>query len=230
MKLREIIKNVILAISVALIMFGIFLAFVYVPPHEVMGDVQRIFYFHVAHAWVSYLAFIVTFVMSLVYLKTKNLKWDRVAAASAGIGVVYCTVAILTGAIWARAEWGYFWKPEDMKLNMTLVLCLIFVAYNVLRVNVKSKAKRANLSAVFGIIGALCVPLSFSANRVWNHFHPTVIASSEGSLRPSMGFALGISVTAFTLFYIYLMILKVEVEIMKEKAEELKQQVGDLDE
>jgi len=194
---------------------------------EGMGDVQRIFYFHVAHAWVSYVAFMVTLVTSLMYLKTKKLKYDRIAAASAGIGVIFCGVAIVTGCLWAKGVWGVYWRWEDFKLNSTLVLWLVFIAYMVLRVNVKNKSKRANLSSVFGILGALGVPLSFGANRIWNHYHPTVVASSECSLQPSMGATMGIAVMAFTFLYLYFMILKIEVDIMKERTEDLKQEIGD---
>jgi heme exporter protein C len=192
-----------------------------------MGDVQRIFYFHVASAWVSYLAFGITFIGSLLYLKTKKMSWDKLAYNSAEIGVVFCTLAIITGSLWAKAVWGVFWRWEDMKLFVTLVLWLIFLAYLALRANTQPGKKRANFSAVFGIIGFLCVPLSFMANRIWAQFHPTVIATSRGSLQSSMVLALVLAVFAFTFFYIYLLLTKIDIENTKEDIEEIKQIIGD---
>ena len=227
MALKNKIEILILGIAALLTFIGIYLAFLYAPTHPLMGDVQRIFYFHVASAWVSYLAFGITLVGSLLYLKTKSMKWDMLAHASAEIGVVFCTVAIITGSLWAKDVWGSFWRWEDMKLFMTLVLWLIFVAYLALRANSLPGKKRANISAVFGIIGFLCVPLSFAANRIWSHFHPTVIATSEGSLQDSMVLTLVVAVFAFTFVYLFLLKLKINLEIMRENIEEIKQQIGD---
>ncbi|UCF50122.1 MAG: cytochrome c biogenesis protein CcsA [Thermoplasmatales archaeon] len=226
MRFKINIKDLIFGVAIILILISIYLAFIYTPTHTTMGDVQRIFYFHVASAWLSYLAFGVTFVTGIFYLKSKDFKWDKIAFASAEIGIVFCTLAITTGPLWGKAVWGAFWRWEDLKLFITLVLWLIFIAYLALRANAKSKVSKANLSAVFGIIGFICVPLSFAANRIWQQYHPTVIATSEGSLQSSMGMALGISVIAFTFLYIYLLISKVEIDTMREIIEEIKQKVG----
>lgn len=220
------IKDLILGVAIILTLISIYLAFIYTPPHETMGDVQRIFYFHVASAWISYLAFGITFVAGLLYLKSKNLKWDTIAYSSAEVGVIFCSMAIITGSLWGRAAWGVFWRWEDIKLFITLVLLLVFIAYLALRANAKSRVSKANLSAVFGIIGFICVPLSFAANRIWQQYHPTVIATSEGSLQASMAFALVVSVFAFTFLYLYLLLAKVSLERMKETIEEIKQQLG----
>lgn len=226
MKLKNNLKVLILVIAVIMILISIYLALIYTPSHETMGDTQRIFYFHVASAWVSYLAFAVTFVAGLLYLKSKNLKWDTVACSSAEIGIVFCSLAIITGSLWAKPIWGVFWRWEDLKLFITLVLWLVFIAYLALRANVTSRRKKANLSAVFGIIGFICVPLSFAANRIWQQYHPTVLVTSEGSLQASMAFALFFTVFAFTFLYLYILIAKVDIGKMQEKIEEIKQQIG----
>lgn len=221
------VRFLILILSIIFVLVSIFLIFIYTPSHEIMGDVQRIFYFHVASAWISYLAFGVTFIASLLYLKSKNLKWDTIALDSAEIGIVFCTLAITTGPLWGKAVWGTYWKWEDLKLFMTLVLWLIFIAYLALRANAKSKIIKANLSAVFGIIGFFVIPLSFGANRIWQQYHPTVIATSQGSLQSSMGITLGISVIALTFLYIYLLLTKIEVDKMNESIDKIKQKIGD---
>jgi heme exporter protein C len=221
------VRNVCLAIAVILTLVAIYLAFIYAPPHETMGDVQRIFYFHVASAWVSYLAFGITFIGSILYLKSKRMSWDTLAYSSAEIGVVFCTVAIITGSLWAKAVWGVFWQWQDMKLFITLVLWLIFVAYLALRANSQPGKKRANLSAVFGIIGFLCVPLSFAANRIWSQYHPTVIASSRGSLQGSMVLSLVAAVFAFTFLYLTILMMKIDLENTRENLEEIKRKIGE---
>jgi len=226
MTLKNNFKVLILILSMILIFISIYLALIYTPSHETMGDVQRIFYFHVASAWISYLAFGVTFIAGLLYLKSKDLKWDTIAFSSAEVGIIFCTLAIITGSLWAKPVWGVFWIWEDIKLFITLLLWLVFIAYLALRANAKSRISKANLSAVFGIIGFICVPLSFAANRIWQQYHPTILVSSEGSLQPSMAFALVVAVFAFTFLYIYLLLVRVDIERVKETIEKIKQQVG----
>lgn len=226
MTLKYNIKTLFLAIAAILILLSIYLSLIFAPSHETMGDAQRIFYFHVASAWISYLAFGITFVSGILYLKSKDFKWDMIAYSSAEIGIIFCTLAIITGSFWGKAVWGVFWRWEDLKLFITLVLWLVFIAYLALRTNAKSRVSKANLSAVFGIIGFICVPLSFAANRIWQQYHPTVIVSSQGSLQASMAFTLAISVIAFTFLYLYLMIYKVDIEKIHEEIEEIKQKIG----
>ncbi len=226
MNLRNNLKVIILAIAVVTTLISIYLALIYTPSHDTMGDTQRIFYFHVSSAWVSYLAFAVTFFASILYLKSKNLKWDMIAVSSAEIGIIFCTLAIITGSLWAKSIWGIFWRWEDIKLFITLVLWLVFIAYLALRANVTSHKRKASLSAVFAIIGFICVPLSFAANRIWQQYHPTVLVSSGGSLQASMAFALFFTVFAFTFLYLYLLIAKIDIGKMQEKIEQIKQQIG----
>ncbi len=228
MELFGRIRLAFILISAVLVLNGIFLAMIWVPPHEIMGDVQRIFYFHVASAWIAYVAFIVTFATSIVYMKTKDLKWDNWAVASAEIGVVFTTLAILTGPMWARAIWGEFWRWEDLKLLMTLVLWLVFIAYLALRANVQSRRSKATLAAVFSVIGMLCIPLSFAANRIWIQSHPTVIASDQGEIvTAGMVPALIVAVFAMTFLYIALLLLRVGAAKLQDRADELKLKVGD---
>ena len=226
---KNIITIIMLLASAALTFVGLYMAFLWAPTHDTMGDVQRIFYFHVASAWVSYLAFGTTLLGSLLYLKTNNMKFDILAYSSAEIGVVFCTAAIITGALWAKGVWGVFWIWDDMKLFMTMVLWLVFIAYLALRSNSDPGKARARMSAVFGIIGFLCIPLSFAANRIWTQFHPTVIASEGGSLQSTMVQTLVTAVFAFTFLYLGILMMKTDLEMTREELEEIKQEIGDLD-
>ena len=218
MRVPSKVKEPIIVVATAFILFAIIMAFVIADSAREVdgGHVQRIMYFHVASAWISYVAF-------------KDLKWDIPAFSSAQLGVVFCTLAITTGPMWAKATWGVYWRWEDLKLLMTLVLWLIFIAYLVLRANVQSKRTKADLSAAFSILGFLCIPLSAAANRIWQQSHPTVVATDSGGLAPSMGAALGISVLAFTFLYVALLTMKLENETLKITVEDLKERIGDTD-
>ena len=217
----------LLVSSIILTIIAIFLAIIYTPvvkeEHGWTAPLaQKIFYLHVASAWVAYLAFGVVLICSILYLKTNSRNWDIVAYSSAEIGVVFCTMAIISGPIWAHAEWGVFWRWEDMKL----LLWLIYIAYVALRAEAGATEQSARLGAVFGIIGFICVPLSFVANRIYNQFHPTVIATSRGSVQPVMMVALIVAVIAFSLIYFYLLIHRIELEKLSHKLEDLKEEIG----
>ncbi len=228
---RNIINIILLILTIIFTLIALYMAFIYAP--EVEEDegwtaplAQKIFYFHVASAWVSYIAFGIVFISSILFLKSNNINWDIIALSSAEIGVVFCTLAIITGPIWAKAEWGVYWRWEDMKLFMTLVLWLIYLAYLALRSGITASESSGRLAAVFGILGFFCVPLSFAANRIWAQFHPTVVATDKGSLQAPMFHALIVAVIGFTLLYSYLIMKRIEIEKLNIKLEELKEIVG----
>src|SRR5581483_5116538 len=119
-------------VTAAPLSLALYDALVVAPTERTMGDVQRIFYYHVPSAWTAFLLFFINFGASVVYLFKRNAKADMVALVSAEVGVVFCTVVLVTGPIWARPVWGIWWT-WDLRLTLTLVLWLIYVAYLVLR-------------------------------------------------------------------------------------------------
>src|SRR4029077_11712366 len=121
------------ALSCALLAYGTYSGLVLAPTEETMGDVQRIFYVHVPAATVAFTLFFVNFLASIFYLWKRRPRADALAATSAEVGVVFCTVVLITGPIWARYAWGVWWSPWDMRLNTTLMLWLLYVSYLVLR-------------------------------------------------------------------------------------------------
>jgi heme exporter protein C len=201
MKSRDYILPALVFVGmlVALYMIGF-----YAPIEREQGVVQKIFYFHVPSAWVSFVAFLVVFVFSLRYLFSRDKRWDNRAAAAAEVGVLFCTLVLITGPIWAKPVWGIWWT-WDARLTLTLVLWLIYVAYLLLRHYVTGDEKRATLSAILGIIGFLDVPLVYFAIRWWRTQHPQpVFRGGEGSgLDPRMAATLWVSVAAFTLMFAY---------------------------
>lgn len=230
MRFDRRMETIILILALVFVLLSVYTALMYTPlVKEEDGwtapEAQKIFYFHVPAAWVSFLAFGVVFIMSILYLKTSLKKWDTIAFSSAEIGMVFCTIAIITGAIWGKAEWNTYWRWEDTKLTITFVLWLIFMAYLFLRGGVESEYI-ARLAAVFGIIGFVCVPLSFISSWIWQSMHPNVVATSEGSMSAQTGIGLLVGVIAFTFLYLFMLRKRIQIQEMSSEVEDLKEKIG----
>jgi heme exporter protein C len=213
---------VLLTMSVSL-----YLVFLFAPTQNTMGHIQRIFYFHVPSAWVSFLAFFVVFVASIMYLVKRDRKYDLVAAASAEIGVVFATLVLITGPIWARPVWNVWWEWSP-RLTLFLVLWFIYIAYLMLRNFVEGEERSARLAAVFGIVGFVDVPIVYLSIRLWRDIHPSpVIAGGENSgLHPDMWIAFMSSLLAFTLLYFYLLVLASRLRRSGAVLADMKRQVS----
>lgn len=192
------------------------------------GDAQRIFYFHLSAAWVGFGAWIVTAIYSVAYLRKRDLRFDRVAVASAEIGVVFLAMVLLTGMIWGKVAWNTWWT-WDTKLTLSLLQFLLYVAYLVLRSGVEEPDKRARFAAVYGLLGVLTVPLNFLVSRVLNSVHPAVFGPSinaqqqggsgiAGPMYPILLF----SILAFTVAYIYFVRRRVALQQAMDQAECLR--------
>jgi heme exporter protein C len=199
-----------------------------VPPDVEQGVVQKIFYFHVPSAWISFFAFFVVFLLSFRYLTTRDRKYDIRAHAAAEIGVLFCTLVLITGPIWAKPIWGIWWT-WDARLTLTLVLWLIYVAYLMLRHYVESSEKRATLSAIVGIIGFIDVPLVYFAIRWWRTQHPSpvIMGGEDSGMPPDMRYTLLASTIAFTFLFFYLFRRRVAIAEMRDELDELHQLYDD---
>ncbi len=205
------------------IFLALFLGLVYAPTERTMGDIQRIFYFHVASAWLGLFAFIVVFVASILYLKTKNSKWDIYAYTSAEIGVFFTTIVLVTGPIWAHPIW-HTWWTWDPRLTTTLILWFLYVAYGRIRSSLGEEEKRARFAAVFGIIAFADVPIVFFAIRWWRTMHPAPVVTANGiALASGMLPAFFVSLFAFTLLYLYFMLRSVRIERMRADIKAIKE-------
>ncbi len=222
---RSMWVDVLGLLSLVGVLVALYLALLWAPTEAVMGDIQRIFYFHMPSAWVALgPAFTVAFVCSIIYLVKRDLRYDRIAAASAEIGVMFTTITLVTGPIWARPIWGAYWT-WDPRLTTTLVLWFIYVAYLMLRASSAPGHKRARLSSVFAIVGFVDVPVVFMSIRWWRTIHPLLISGKGMSLDPSMEFVLMFSLGVFTLLYVYLLIVRVRQEDLKSRVDRLRQQL-----
>lgn len=201
-------------------------AFLHAPTERTMGDIQRIFYFHVSSWWISGLAFFVVFVGSVAYLATGARRYDTLALASAEIGVVFTSLGLITGPLWAKPVWGIYWT-WDARLTTALVLWLIYVSYLMLRHFLPDEEKRAKLAAVAGIIGFVDVPIVFMSIRWWRTQHPApVIMGGEGSgLDPVMAQGLMMGLAGFFFLYLWLLEKRVALERARQEIDFLYKQV-----
>ena len=214
--------NVAAILAWPAILVSLYLVFVYVPTERTMGIVQRIFYFHVPSAMMSFLAFFIVFVASIAYLITRSRGWDITAHAAAELGVVFCSIVLITGPIWAKPIWGIWWT-WDARLTLTLVTWLIYVSYLMLRSYLPEGARRANLAAVVGIVGALAVPINYMSIRWWRTQHPKpVIMGGENSgLAPPMALTFEVCLVAFLILFIALLLRRVVVEMLQDEVDHL---------
>lgn len=189
------------------------------PTEQTMGYIQRIFYYHVSSAWTALLLFAVNFVSSIVFLINRNQKADIVALATAELGVVFCSVVLVTGPIWARPVWGIWWDPADIRLNSTLALWLIYISYLVLR-RFSTSSKTAVIAAAWAIFGALDVPFVFFSIWFFRTQHPSPVIAQGGYLDPHMWVAVLINWAAFLCLAWLVCWTRYRLEVLKREVDE----------
>src|ERR1700730_7067958 len=180
---------------------GLYMAFIYAPPEKQMGDLQRIMYFHVSSAIVCFFAFFGVFAAGLMYLFTRNKKWDHLAYASAEVGIFFTTLVLITGPLWARPIWNTWWT-WDPRLTTTLILWFIYIAYMLLRSSIADDVRRRVVSSIFGIIGFIDVPIIHYSVTWWRAIHPNVISNGQIHMDARMTAALITNMVAFFLLCI----------------------------
>jgi heme exporter protein C len=175
----------------------------FTPLEAKQGAAQKIFYLHVPAAWVAFLAFFLVAAASGAYLWLKDPRLDRFAESSAEVGVIFTTVVLITGPLWAKPIWGTYWAWWDVRLVSTLFLWFIYLAYLVLRGAIESPEMRARYSAVLGILGAFLIPFIHLSVYLFSTMHPMPIVGkpSKPSLPTEMLLTLMISLFSFTLLY-----------------------------
>ncbi|MCX7682106.1 MAG: cytochrome c biogenesis protein [Anaerolineae bacterium] len=177
------------------------MVFLYAPREATMGDVQRIFYFHVSSAWVGFFAFFVAMLGSIGYLVKGQRKWDRLALSSIEVGLAFMAAAVIMGSLWARPVWGTYWTWEP-RLTISAVQLLVYLAYLMLRAAVENPEQGARFAAVYGVVAFVTVPVSWFAIRWWRSIHPDMLTSGgEMALTPRMSHTLAASLVALTLLY-----------------------------
>ena len=205
-------------VTAILLSFALYLALIGAPTEQTMGDVQRIFYYHVPSAWTAFLLFFINFGASVYYLIKRKEAADIVALVSAEVGVVFCTIVLVTGPIWARPVWGIWWT-WDMRLTSTLVLWLIYLSYLVLR-RFSVSGETPVLAAALAVLGALCVPFVYFSIWFFRTQHPSPVIGGGGSLDPRMARILLLNWLAFLCFAFLVCWSRFRLEVLQREVEE----------
>ncbi|MDP7286159.1 MAG: cytochrome c biogenesis protein [Dehalococcoidales bacterium] len=214
-------RTILLWISLALMVTALYLIFVIAPIERTMGIVQKIFYLMVPMGWLALLSFLVVFIGSILYLKKRSLRWDILSYSSAEVGVIFTTLALVTGSIWAKPAWGVWWTWEP-RLTATLVLWLIYLTYFMVRSFATEESRGATFAAIVGIIGFIDIPIIVLATTLWRGLHPGALIF-QGGLDPTMLLTLIISLLTFSTLYALILMQRislknnvVEIKRMKE--------------
>lgn len=197
-------------VTCVLMVAALFMVFVYVPTEADQGIVQRIFYFHVPCAWVAFAAFALVAISGVFYLWLGQQVWDDLGYAAAESGMVFCTLVLITGSIWAKPIWGAWWT-WDSRLTTTLILWLLYGGYLMLRAMADDTPQVARFAAVVGIAAALDVPIIIVSVRLWRTIHPAVLVTRQGGHGledPRMVATLLVSMAAFTALFVWLLCLR----------------------
>lgn len=223
LRILDIVSLIVLAIAA-------YLALVFAPTELVMGNVQRVFYFHIGTAWTALLGFLLAAVFSVAYLTTKDLKWDRMQVAAVEVSLVFFLITIVLGSIWARPAWNTWWT-WDPRLTTAAVTELIYIAYFMLRQGIDDPERRARFGAVYALLGGISAPITFFAIRLFRTIHPVVIgganAAAQGgfNMTGNMKIAFFFGLFAFTIIFVDLFWNRVRLGDLQDQVEQLKLKV-----
>jgi heme exporter protein C len=218
--------NVLLFLVFILIPINLYLIFIYAPPVNwpgdkglILGNIQKIFYYHVSSAWIMMLSLFLALIFSIYYLKSKNIKYDLMASVSVKLGLLFGIIALIMGSIWAKPAWGVFWTwdPRLTTMAITILFYLGLITFrNMLDDDIETRAK---ISSFLAIIGFLNVPLTFLSIRIWRSIHPIVVEGSNEKFKmsPEISFVLIFSIFTLSLFYMLLFYLTYKVDSLELK-------------
>jgi len=215
------------AVAGVLLIVGVVLAFWYSPVDaSSMGFSQKILYYHAPIAAAALIAYGVAFVGAIAYLRTQDLKWDRLGFVSVRIGLVFSVLVMITGMIWGKAAWGTWWAWEP-RLTTFLLACFLYAAYWVLRSVVDEEQRRATYAAVFAIIAFIDVPITFFATRFLPEgLHPVVVGPGGGGMEGSMAVSFGICMIGMLVLMAAMIVRDLEIELIKDRVTDLKTSLG----
>lgn len=213
-----------LIITSLLMLVNMYLIFMWVPTEQNLGISQRIFYVHVPVAWVGMVAIFVVAIGSVLHLITRNDRWDVIAYSAAEIGLIFGTLMLVTGALWAKPAWGVWWQ-WDPKLTTALILWFIYVGYLMVRAYAPSGSQGRRYASVVALIGAIDAPIIYMASVWWRTAHPDLNIGplAESSLDTNMLMVWLYSTVAFTVFYVYLLIERISMRKAEDDIDEVYQ-------
>jgi heme exporter protein C len=227
MKAKPRLLTALDILSVLMVSTAAGLVFLYAPVEKLMGAVQKVFYFHVATAWVGMLGFLVAAVAGAMYLRQGKMRWDIVGVSAVEISLVFFLIAIIMGSIWARPIWNTWWT-WDPRLTTAAIVELIYAAYMLLRSGVDDPERRARFSAIYSLFGFISVPLTFISIRLLRTIHPVVIGNAEAAAQGGfnmdapMKTAFFFSLAAFSVLFTDLLWHRIRLGNLKSAVESLR--------
>ncbi len=222
--------KILTLVTAAFLLAATGMVFWYAPLEAVMGQVQRVFYFHVASTWTGMLGFLVSAVAGGLYLRSRHTLWDVVSVAGVEIGLVFTFIGIVSGSIWARPIWNTWWT-WDPRLTTTTIMELVYLAYLMLRQGIDEPERRARFGAVYTIVGFISVPLTFLSIRIFRTIHPVVVGSGDPSAAGSFDMTSRMlqtflfSLVTFTLLFATLLWHRVRVGLLAGRVALLKERL-----
>jgi heme exporter protein C len=210
--------RVVGGVTLVALVVGLVMAFGVAPREVTQGNVQRIMYLHVPSVWVAYLAFAVVLVASIVYLARRLDGADRLAHASAEVGVLFNGLTIATGSIWGKPTWGTWWT-WDARLTSVSILFVMYLGYLLLRGMIEDPEQGARYAAVLGIVAAFNIPLVHFSVYWWRTLHqpPSLMKPGPGTMPGVIVTALMVNFVAFSLLYVYFVAKR--VRLLQREAE-----------
>jgi heme exporter protein C len=220
--------RIINIITLVLLAGATLVVFLYAPTEIQMGNVQKVFYFHLATAWVGMLGFGVAVIAGIVYLVTSQRKWDVAGFAAVEVSLVFFLITIVAGSIWARRTWGTWWT-WDPRLTSAAIVELVYAAYLMLRQGIEDPDRRARFGAVYSIVAFISVPITFFSIRILRTIHPDLGQSDSGGmgLTPKMVQTLMFSLFTFSFVFIDLYWHRLRLGQLGEKIEQLRLKVSE---
>jgi heme exporter protein C len=220
--MRRSVDETLTWIVCAAMLIALYGALLFAEREQVMGDIQRIFYVHLPLAWVGFIAFGHACWAAVQYLRTGRREWDLTSAAAAEIGVLFATLVIITGSLWARPVWGTWWT-WDPQLGTYLILWFIYAGYLVLRAAAGDDARQARYAAVVAIVGFVDVPVVWLSARYLRALSPVIFTTHSIGLAPSMAWALAAGLVAYSLLYVLLIRTRVRLGLLEDTVRDLRE-------
>ncbi len=231
-RILNIVSFVALAIALGMVFF-------YAPVERTMGNVQRIFYFHVGSAWVGSLAFLVAMVCGVLFLRRPEKKWDTMGMASVEIGLVFISLAIVSGSVWGKPAWNTWWLWSP-RLTIVTIMWLAYAAYFMLRGAIEDEERRGRFAAVYVIVSFVTVILTFASIRILRDIHPVVFGGTAESAQGAeqglqefsgldsmkMVITLNVTVIAYTLIFAAWLANRIHLQRLMDQVQLLKTRVA----
>ena len=221
--IKNSISNTTLLISAVIFLISLYLIFIWVPTEINQGIAQRIFYFHVPIGWLGMISIIIVAISSFIHLITKNEKWDNLAYSSAELGIIFASLILVTGSIWAKPIWGGWWT-WDPYLTTTLILWFFYLGYLMVRSYSPAGIQSKQYSSVIALIGAIDAPIIYMASVWWRSAHPSPNIPMD--LDSKMLITFLISLLSFTILYIYMLNKRYNLKKIEGKIDEIYRNIN----